>query len=176
MECDQPVAGRRGWALRCQSHKQQAKRAADRERRQRADVARDRSKWERKYRRRKAVRERRSARRRELHAERMKDPAYRAEYRRRRQRETLFNSPGRQKYLATQQRHNTDPVRAEKKRAQARQRYYELHPERPKPVCATCQQPIPYDGCGAPPKYHQTVECNPHHRRQGKAGAAEAVK
>jgi hypothetical protein len=57
-------------------------------------------------------------------------------------------------YLATQRRHNADPVRAEKKRAAARARYYELHPVRPTPVCTACGEAIAWTGRGRPPKYH----------------------
>ncbi len=39
------------------------------------------------------------------------------------------------------------------RRELARRRYYELHPDRPHPICACgCEQQIPWDGCGRPAK------------------------
>lgn len=160
-DCGRPVEGTAGLAVRCAEHKRTARRDQERASRRRNKAKRRRS--ERKRRRRPEVRERRCGRRRELHAERMRnDPAYAAEYRRRRQRETLFNSPGREKYLERQRRHNSDPTRIARKRAHALARYYEKHPVRPSPVCATCGGPVPWSpGHGRPPKYHQTQACNP---------------
>src|SRR5205823_2449096 len=40
------------------------------------------------------------------------------------------------------------------RRALAKRRYYELHPDRPHPICACgCEQPIPWDGNGRPRKW-----------------------
>lgn len=47
--------------------------------------------------------------------------------------------------------HNSRPERIEAKRAQARARYYELHPERPQPVCRGCSRPIAWQPPGRPP-------------------------
>lgn len=110
-----------------------------------------------------AFRLRKNRRRRRRHARLMAtDASYRAEYTARRQRETLASSPGRETYLATQRRHNADPARAQAKRDAAIAKYYELHPERPRPVCATCARAIAWQPPGRPPKYHQTPACNPH--------------
>lgn len=46
---------------------------------------------------------------------------------------------------------NSQPERIEKKREWARRRYYELHPERPQPVCRTCHASIPWTPPGRPP-------------------------
>lgn len=46
---------------------------------------------------------------------------------------------------------NAQPERQAKKREQAMRRYYELHPERPKPVCRECAQPIAWTPPGRPP-------------------------
>jgi hypothetical protein len=114
------------------------------------------------------ARERRYARRRELHQERMaSDPVYAAEYRKRRQRETLFSSPGRPKYMATQRKHNANPARQQRKRELARTAYLAEHPQRPAPVCVTCGAAIPWEpkpkgASGRPPKYCYRVECIPY--------------
>lgn len=175
MDCDQPVEGTKGKALRCAEHKRRAK--LDQEnaaRRSKAGRAK-RRKYERKRLRQKTVREARNRRKRKLHAERMAtDPEYAKEYRRRRQRETLASHPSRERYLETQRRHNADPTRAEQKREQARRRYYELRPERPDPHCATCGEQIDWSPPGRPPKYHQTRECNPWHVSEGQAEADAA--
>lgn len=39
------------------------------------------------------------------------------------------------------------------RRELAKRRYYELHPDRPHPVCYCCGQPIPWDGRGRPAKW-----------------------
>jgi hypothetical protein len=166
MDCDQPVEGRRGWALRCADHKRRARLDQENAARRTKEKRAERRKYERKYRRKKSVRERRNARRRELHAERMAtDPEYAEAYRRRKQRETSIKHPSYVKRIEYFRRTNADPERAERKRQLAREAYYRAHPQRPKPVCATCEEPIPYDGRGAPPKYHQTDECNPYFTR-----------
>lgn len=144
-ECPQPVAGVVGRSLFC---------AACNKRRRRSR--------EKKHRRRPDVREHRATRRRELHAERMaNDPEYARAYRAQKQRETSINHPSYTRRIEYFTRTNADPERAEKKREWTRQRYYELHPDRPQPVCATCTEAISYDGRGKPPKYHQTEACNP---------------
>lgn len=163
MDCDQQVEGARGRALRCAEHKRRAKLDAANAARRTKRGRKKRRKYERARLKNPEFRERRLARRRELHAERMEnDPEYASEYRRRRQRETLASYPGRDAYLAKQAEHNAVAERQEKKREQARQRYYELHPERPDPHCATCGERIDWTpGRGRPPKYHQTPDCNP---------------
>jgi hypothetical protein len=88
-------------------------------------------------------------------------PEQREVHRVRKQRETLASYPGRAKYLDYHRRYNADPARQQRKREQALRRYYEQHPTRPSPVCATCSEPIPWPGKGRPPKYHPTKECNP---------------
>lgn len=166
-DCDAPVEGARGKALRCAEHKVAATRAADarcRERHQDERRARDSERWHSDA----AHRARKMARKRELHAERMAtDPEYAAKYRRRRQRETLFTNPSREKYLATQRRHNANPTRRKRKRQMARAAYYATHPDRPQPVCVTCGASIPWKpkkrgGSGRPPKYCYRVECIPY--------------
>jgi hypothetical protein len=47
--------------------------------------------------------------------------------------------------------HNSRPERIEAKRAQARARYYEQHPQRPAPTCRSCETPIPWSPPGRPP-------------------------
>lgn len=164
MDCGAPVAGTRGRALCCAAHKAEAKRAqmrADYRRHLEARRDADRRRWrsDPEAQRRKAVLKR------ERHRERMaSDPAYAKAYRLQRQRETLFTHPRYEARLEYFRRTNAEPERAERRRELARRKYYELHPERPSPVCATCSAPIPYSGTGAPPKYHQTPACNPHLR------------
>lgn len=155
-ECPNPVDGTVGKSLYCAA-------CNKRRRRQR----------EKKHRRKEEVRERRNARRRELHAERMKtDPEYAAEYRRRRQRETSITHPSYPKRIEYFNRTNADPERAERKRQHALQRYYEIHPERPDPHCATCGEAVDWTPrLGRPPKYHQTPACNPWFRSSDQEAA-----
>jgi hypothetical protein len=154
-ECPNPVEGTIGRSLYC---------AACNKRRRRTR--------ERKHRRGPEVRERRAARRRELHAERMAtDPEYAEAYRRRKQRETSIRHPSYEKRIEYFRRLNADPERAERKRQLARDAYYREHPERPKPFCATCEGPIPYNGRGRPPKYHRTRGCNPFFQSRDQEAA-----
>jgi hypothetical protein len=103
------------------------------------------------------------------------DPEYAAAYRRRRQRETIFSARGRERYMATQRRHNADPARKARKRELALARYYELHPDRPRPFCATCNKPIEFSGRGRPAKYHQTEDCHPYLPPAKRARATAAA-
>jgi hypothetical protein len=70
-----------------------------------------------------------------------------------------------------EQYHNSRPERVAKKRAQALQRYYELHPVRPSPMCRVCQKPIEWSPPGRPP-----VLCDEHvpasHRNRRKRAHA----
>jgi hypothetical protein len=147
-DCPNPVYGRVGWALRCETCA--AKKRALEDKRFRADpdvkrhiAARDRK----KYRKNKAFRDRKRRQRREW-AARHRDEVARAK-----RRFLMREGPSRDRYLATQRRHNADPVRAEKKRVHARARYYVLHPERPLPICAGCRLRLNWGGTGAPPKW-----------------------
>ena len=83
--------------------------------------------------------------------QRERSAAYRAKHpdriKKYKRREALARIPS---YVAAYQRWNKDPERAEKKRAQARARYYELHPVRPSPMCRDCGTAIPYRGSGRP--------------------------
>ena len=76
----------------------------------------------------------------------------------------------RAKHLAYQRWYNE--AHREERRKAALERYYRLHPERPKPVCAKCHEPIRYDGCGSPGKYH--YDCSPW-RKQRKASVEVAA-
>lgn len=93
-----------------------------------------------------------------------KDPAYRARKVARRKRWVQAN-PDKVKaskrryllkqpeaYLAYHRAYNAQPDRAEKKRALALERYYQLHPTRPAPRCTSCGKAIPYVPPGRPPK------------------------
>lgn len=155
-ECPNPVRGVVGKTLHCEA----CGRRHDLARRRKTDTARRRGERG----------DKRRARKRELHAERMaNDPVYAAAYRKRKQHETSINHPSYSKRIEYFTRTNAEPERAQKKRDWAKNKYYELHPERPQPVCATCQEPIPYDGKGKPPKYHQTDECIPYARGRRRA-------
>lgn len=149
-DCPRPVAGQVGKSLRCEEHTLAAKR----------------NDWRRYDQRHRESRRRQDrARTRRLTPEQR---AHKAEVRRKwrqanpeklrgqRRRYHLRQTPG---YVEGYQRQNARPERQAAKREQSRKRYYELHPERPKPVCAGCELPIPYDGKGRPPKYH--LECSP---------------
>lgn len=58
----------------------------------------------------------------------------------------------REKYEAYQRAYRAK--HAAHRRELAKRRYYELHPDRPHPVCACgCEQPIPWDGKGRPRKW-----------------------
>lgn len=54
---------------------------------------------------------------------------------------------------------NAQPERIQKKREQARARYYELHPTRPNPTCTGCARPITWSPPGRPPM--RCDECVP---------------
>lgn len=164
VDCTSPVDGKKGFALRCAVHKREARLRYYREYRNRnLEEAREQS---RAYYRAMPPEKRAERKARELERQRERmasDPEYAQQYRLKRQREHLLSYPGREKYLATQRRHNADPARRERKRRLALEAYYRKHPVRPKPVCATCSQPIPWEaGKGCPPKYCPTRECNPH--------------
>lgn len=172
MDCEGPVEGTVGKALRCATHKRAAIRRTNNDGRKTPEARRKRRQYERRIRRGEAYRERRNARRRELHAERMaNDPEYRERYRRRRQRETSFSHPGYERRIEYFRRTNAEPERAERKRMLAREAYYRENPVRPDPHCETCGDRIDYDGRGAPPKYHPTKACHPRWKYdcQGRA-------
>jgi len=173
MDCEEPVEGKRGWALRCAEHKRRAVLDRENAKRRTKEGRTKRRKYERKTRRTKAAREKRNARRRELHQERMEnDPEYAAEYRRRKQRETSINHPSYQRRIEYFRRTNADPDRAERKRQWALEKYYQENPIRPDPHCATCGDPIDWiPGEGRPPKYHQTAACNPWFVAAGEEAA-----
>jgi hypothetical protein len=175
MDCSERVEGQKGKALRCGPHKVRARLDQGNASKKRPAGAARRRAYEQAYRQ-GEVRARRNARRRELHQERMaNDPNYAAAFRRRRERETSIKSPSYAKRIAYFNRTNADPKRAQKKRDWALRKYYELHPERPSPVCATCSESIDWKSGvdkGRPPKYHQTRECNPYFRAVGQERAA----
>lgn len=167
MDCDEGVEGTPGKALRCALHKRQARRAAESASRKRPEAAERRRQTERSYYARPDVKARVYARKRELHRQRMEtDEVYADKYKKRRQAEHLLTYHGRERYMETQRRHNADPGRQARKRELALAAYYEAHPERPAPTCATCTKPIEWEGRGRPPKYHKDPACNPHVARR----------
>jgi hypothetical protein len=138
-DCSAPVEGTIGKAYRCAEHKR-LKREAD----SRANTERNREERNARQRERSKApaRKKRKAETRRAWAKRNPEKV-----KAQKRRYHLKRTPG---YVAGYQRSNADPVRLEKKRAQARERYYVLHPERPAPVCRVCAQPIPFTGLGRP--------------------------
>lgn len=145
-DCPRPVYGAIGRAIRC-AECAAAARATSRRRSEEDPEIRKRknAQWRKRWRTDRAFRERRKARRKEWEA------AHPEARKRHRRRYHLKRTPG---YVAGYMRANARPERAEKKRRQALERYYRLHPVRPAPVCAKCGEPIAWKPPGRPPKYH----------------------
>ncbi|MBC7842967.1 MAG: hypothetical protein H7099_11670 [Gemmatimonadaceae bacterium] len=138
-DCNGPVEGQTGKATRCAGHKQAARVRQQRESERRHRE--ERLARARKYSKRKAVRARKYETRKawaEAHPDRVKMH---------KRRYALKQTPG---YVANYRRHNARPERIAQKRAQALQKYYELHPTRPAPVCRICGASIPFSGLGRP--------------------------
>jgi len=140
-DCPAAVEGEVGKAVRCRRCKRLARRRHEKTYRRDPEVRRRVRVRERNYRRRPDVKARRRAQRAAYYA------ARRDEILRRKRRYLMTQPPT---YLATQRRHNADPVRQAKKRAWALKKYYELHPVRPDPHCTKCNAPIEWDGSGRP--------------------------
>ncbi|MDB4893447.1 MAG: hypothetical protein JWL61_5302 [Gemmatimonadetes bacterium] len=147
-DCPRRVYGTVGKAMRCEACARRRVREHDKKHRSDPEVRRQiESRNRKRYRAEASYRERKCARRREWAArnpEKVKRAARRL---------LLSEGPSRQRHLATQRRHNADPVRAQKKRVQALARYYELHPVRPEPRCAGCTLRLAWKGVGKPPKW-----------------------
>lgn len=169
-DCPQPVYGTVGKAIRCASCARRARLKAGKRHRDDPEVrrrvaARDR----RRYRTSEEYRERKRRNRRAW-ATRNREKIRRAK-----RRFLMKEGPSREKYLATQRRHNADPVRAEKKRQHAVARYYELHPIRPDPHCAGCKGRLAWSGAGAPPRWCDDC-CSPAEKsRRRKLGRSITV-
>lgn len=169
-DCPAQVEGEVGKAIRCRRHKHARRNAQGKQSRHRDHVrakinARDR-------RRRKtdaAFRERRLALGRQW---RKKNPEKKRAAAR---RLLLSEGASRETYLATQRRHNADPMRIAKKRAQAQARYYELHPERPIPTCRGCEKRLQFSGSGAPPRWCDPCAPPAEKRRRLKLGRSIRV-
>lgn len=158
-DCPRPVAGMIGRALRCAACTKEARRRADRK-----SAANNREKRRAANRRRWRASAKLRARKREQRRAWAK--ANPDAVKRHKRRYALKQTQG---YRAGIARNNARPERAEAKRAQARQRYYELHPTRPAPMCAACERaiswkPLPGGRAGRPPKYH--MECSPWKRQR----------
>jgi len=138
-DCPAPVEGQRGKAVRCGRCKVVARQRAarqselrDREGRRRRERAR--------YRANADLREKKASSRRAWRARHAEQVA------RHKRREALRQLPSR---LAYYREYNAK--RRDQKRAHARAQYYRLYPERPQPICRTCQVSIPWAPPGRPP-------------------------
>lgn len=137
-DCDRPVAGARGKALRCALHRKLAAAAAQ---------ARYRAGHRAILRERARQRERDPARR----------PA-RLEYKRLYRQARPEKVRGQKARYARRQTLRAQRYQARYKarhreyyRELARQRHSRLHPTRPEPTCRACGQPVPWDGTHRPP-------------------------
>lgn len=160
-DCQLPVEGQVGKAVRCATHKREALRAAGRRcladpetRRRKNAQARERS-------RRPAAKARKRERRREWCR---RNPDRVRQYKR---RYLLQQSPT---YLETQRRHNADPERQAKKRELALRRYYERHPVRPDPHCAGCGVAIAWTPGKGRPRRTCDECCSPAELRRRQRG------
>jgi hypothetical protein len=158
-DCPRPVDGAVGKATRCAECRVAARRrqaaAYEKHRDRRHARVRERKYWRKP--------ENRTRRRAQQKAWRDANPDKVKQYKRR----TALNPTERRR--ERERWWNSQPERIAKKREQARRRYYELHPERPKPVCAKCDRRIPWEPkpgghAGRPPKYH--MECSPWKRQR----------
>lgn len=142
-DCPAPVEGSLGKAVRCARCKVVARQVAAR----RSEL-RDRD----GRRRRARARYRANADQREKKAiySRAWRARHEADVAKHKRREALRQSPSRLEYFRAY-----NAKRREQKRAHARAAYYRRHPERPQPICRTCQAVIPWAPPGRPP-----VECN----------------
>ena len=157
MECGAPVDGR-SW--RCDKHKAERRLLAG-QRYDRVNHADRLARYRAKYHSDSAFRKRHTERKRRWRL----DNPMKVAMCKRRARIRNKNGSGyssRAKHLAYQRRYNE--THREERRKAARDRYYRLHPERPNPVCAKCEKPIPYDGCGSPGKYHYA--CSPWRKQR----------
>lgn len=152
MDCGQPVAGK-SW--RCAAHQGAARRRQMRAydaRNHEERLAAGRARWRKSPERRKRKRELRRA-----WAKR--NPERDREHKRR------DVERHRIRHLSYHRQYNMRPGRAESKRAHAKARYYELHPVRPDPKCAGCQNKLSWTpGRGRPPKWCDG--CRPWPRRK----------
>lgn len=152
-DCPAPVEGRIGSAMRCRACKRKA-RAMYVERYRQRDPELYRRKWKRQTAARRADPERRAhdlavkKAWRERNVVRIK--LQKRKWRLNPNRPNGYSS--REKYEAYHRAYRAK--HAARRRELARRRYYELHPERPHPVCACgCEQPIPWGGNGRPAKW-----------------------
>lgn len=169
-DCPARVEGATGKALRCARCKRRARRHSDKKCRSRPEIRRRiAARGRRRYRTDAAYRDRRRAAGRDW-ARRNPEKKRRAA-----RRLLLTEGPSREKYLATQRRHNADPVRIAKKRVWALARYYERHPVRPDPHCHGCSGRLEYSGVGLPPRWCDDC-CSPAERaRRRKLGRSIRV-
>ncbi len=161
MDCGEPVVGK-SW--RCQAHKKTAKELQHHSYLMRKGDAEVKARRRELYWR-PENEERRKQRAQEKKEWRRKNQLRVALHKRRGRLDGTQGYKTRAAYLKAQRRHNRK--RRESKRADARRRYYEAHPERPKPICVKCSTDIPYDGSGRPPKYCLT--CSPWKKQRRPA-------
>lgn len=161
IDCTRPVEGQRGKALRCAACKARARnhyQAVHRER-HRDEINRQQKARRTRLDRDPEYRARRLAVKkawRERNVVRIK--LSKRKWRLNPERPNGYSS--REKYEAYHRAYRAK--HAERRRELARKKYYELHPDRPHPVChCGCDQEIPWDGRGRPRLY--LVEHNPYH-------------
>lgn len=152
-DCGQRVEGQAGKALRCAHCKKSERRAAQARHRTR-DPEAARRKWQRLVARRRAdpVRHAHDLATKKAWRERnvVRIKMQKRKWRLNPNRPNGYSS--REKYEDYHRRYRAK--HAARRRELAKRRYYELHPDRPHPVCACgCNQPIPWDGRYRPRKW-----------------------
>ncbi len=161
-DCNQPVVGRIGSALRCAYHKRVEKNAAEERWRVRLGPVALRAKQDGCVARRNADPVRRA---RFLATKRLWRERNVVKIKLEKRRWRLEGRPGgwstREKYEDYHRRYRAE--HAVQRRALAKRRYYELHPDRPHPICACgCDGAIPWDGNGRPAKWLRGHSPWPH--------------
>lgn len=152
-DCPRPVEGRVGSAMRCRECKKQM-RCTYSERYRLRDPERYRQKWRRMVTKRRAdpVRHARDLVVKKAWRDRnvVRIKMQKRKWRLNPNRPNGYSS--REKYEDYHRRYRAK--HAARRRELAKRRYYELHPDRPHPVCACgCNQPIPWDGRYRPRKW-----------------------
>lgn len=160
-DCPKKVYGTVGKAMRCEWCAKQTKR--EHARRWMADPD-NRAKKNAGYRARTKTQESRAKRAANRRAWCAKNPE---KVKRHHRNFLLREGRARENYLAYHRKRNADPVAGQKKRDHALRRYYELHPERPSPMCKGCGGALPYLGTGVPPRWCDDC-CNPTERSRRK--------
>jgi len=150
-DCDKPVDGRRGYAIRCAQHKEVAKRE---QMRRSQELHRE----ERLEKARASYQQNDEVRRRRNEYRRLYRKAHPDKIREQKRRAALRDNAAKKHTLAWHRKHNKKKARILRKRQQAKITYYREHPDRPTPKCAGCAkylswQPLPSGACGRPPKW-----------------------